>query len=101
VPNASRSTTTEAPDHSEGEASLHGSSGEEEDAMFQERLEKAETAFTEHRIGESSLLHLSGGVLQAMCRARGLEAEGKKRVLAQSLICWVRYHCKGSPPCSR
>ena len=66
------------------------SSGDEEDIKFQQKLEKSEASFTEYRIGESSLSNLKAAVLQAMCRTRGLEADGSKSDLAQSLIDWVR-----------
>ena len=77
-------------DNSDVDSTSHESSGDEEDIRFQEKLEKAEAAFTEYRIGEASLLNLRADVLQAMCRTRDLEIEGSKGDLAKSLIHWVR-----------
>lgn len=58
--------------------------------MFQHKLEKSEAAFTEYRIGQSSLSKLNTDVLQAMCRARDLGVKGSKGDLAKNLIDWVR-----------
>ena len=77
-------------DGGDREPTLDESSGDEEEVRFQEKLERSETAFAEYRIGEGSLSNLKADVLQAMCRARDLQANSSKGDLAKRLIHWVR-----------
>lgn len=89
LPARTASQHQEASDDGDSESTMSESSLNASNPQIQEKVEKANKAFVEYKIGEQSLGNLLAPVLKAMCHSRGLDSRGTKAEIAARLITWV------------